>query len=84
MPPTFSALVQATTSGLGTPLAHPWCLTAWLNGRVAEGFPGGSVVKNPAANAGDSGSIPGLEDSAGGGNGNPLQYSWSCKELEMT
>ena len=24
------------------------------------GFPGGSVVKNPAANAGDTGLIPGL------------------------
>ena len=25
-----------------------------------RGFPGGTVVKNPAANAGDMGSIPGL------------------------
>ena len=25
-----------------------------------EGFPGGSVVKNPPANAGDTGSIPSL------------------------
>ena len=25
-----------------------------------QGFPGGSVVKNPQANAGDLGSIPGL------------------------
>ena len=35
------------------------------------------VVKNPPANAGDirdSGSIPGLRRSPGGGNGNPLQY----------
>ena len=39
------------------------------------GFPGGSVVKNPPANAGDAGSIPGLEGSPGEGNGNPLQYS---------
>ena len=33
---------------------------------VNEGFPGGSGVKNPPANAGDlgdMGSIPGLEDS---------------------
>ena len=41
------------------------------------GFPGGSVVKNPLANAGDIGSIPG----SGSGkspreeNVNPLQYS---------
>ena len=39
------------------------------------GFPGGSVVKNLPANAGDEGSIPGLRRSPGEGNGNPLQYS---------
>jgi len=42
------------------------------------GFPGGSVVKNPPANAGDAGdsvSISGSGRSPGGGNGNPLQYS---------
>ena len=33
------------------------------------------VVKNPPDNAGDTGSIPGLGRSSGGGNGNPLQYS---------
>ena len=32
------------------------------------------MVKNPSANAGDSGSIPGLGRSPGGGHGNPLQY----------
>ena len=40
-----------------------------------EGFPGGSVVKNPPANTKHLGSIPGLGRSPGGGNGNPLQYS---------
>ena len=42
-------------------------------------FPGGSVVKNPPANAGDTrdvGSIPGSGKSPGRGNSNPLQYSW--------
>ena len=39
------------------------------------GFPVGLVVKNPSANAGDAGSIPGLGRSPGGGNGNPFQYS---------
>ena len=42
------------------------------------GFLGGSVVKNPPANAGDvrdMGLIPGLGRSPGGGHGNPLQYS---------
>ena len=34
-----------------------------------------SVVKNPPANAGDTGSTPGSGRSPGEGNGNPLQYS---------
>ena len=38
-------------------------------------FPGGSLVKNPPANAGELGVISGLGISPGGGNGNPLQYS---------
>ena len=33
------------------------------------------VVKNLPANAGDTGSIPGLGRSPGGGHGNPLQHS---------
>ena len=33
------------------------------------------VVKNPPANAGDLGFIPGLKRSPGEGNGNPLQGS---------
>ena len=39
------------------------------------GFPGGSVVKNTPANAGDAGDsslIPGSGKSPGGGNGNAL------------
>jgi len=39
------------------------------------GFPGGSVVRNLPANAGDEGSIPGSGRPLGEGNGNPLQYS---------
>ena len=45
------------------------------------GFPGGSVVKNLPAKAGDAGSIPGLGRSPGEENGNPLQYS--CLEIPM-
>ena len=40
-----------------------------------SGFPGGSVVKNPPANAGDMSLIPGSGRSPGEGNGNPLQYT---------
>ena len=42
------------------------------------------MVKNPSANAGDirdTGLIPGLGRSPGGGHGNPLQYS--CLENPM-
>ena len=61
------------------------CILSW-------GFPGGSVVKIPPANAGDVGLIPGLEDHLekeiathfsilGEGNGNPFWYS--CLENPM-
>ena len=42
---------------------------------LSIGFPGGSVVKNLPANAGNVGLISGSGISPGGGNGNPLQYS---------
>ena len=42
-----------------------WCLTG--------GFPGGSDSKASACNAGDLGSIPGLERSPVEGNGYPLE-----------
>ena len=66
----------------------------------AMGFPGGSVVKKPPINAGDTGSISGSGGCPGEGNGNPLQCSclgnpvdrggWQAtvhrvaKELDMT
>ena len=40
-----------------------------------ESFQGGSVAKNPPANAGDMGLIPELGRSPRGGNGNPFQCS---------
>ena len=49
-----------------------------------RGFPGGAVVKNLPAQAGDArdvGSIPGLGRSPAIGNGNLLQYS--CLENSM-
>ena len=39
------------------------------------GFPGTSAGKEPACNAGDPGSIPGLGRSATEGKGYPFQYS---------
>ena len=46
-------------------------------------FPGGQVVKNPPANAGDSGSISALGRSPGEGNGHPLKYlAWEIPWTE--
>ena len=46
-----------------------------------KGIPGGSVVKNLTASAGDLGLIPGLGRPTGEGSDNPLQYS--CLENSM-
>ena len=62
----------------------PHLNTSWpatlisLNWTYSWGFPGGSAVKNPSANARDirdEGLTPGLGRSCGEGNGTPLQYS---------
>ena len=66
----------------------------------SELSPGGSDGKESACNAGEPGSIPGLERCPGEGNGNPFQYSclenpmdrgawwatvhWVTKESDMT
>ena len=47
-----------------------------------KGFPGGSVVKNPPADAGDRGLIPGLGQFSGGGKGNPLQHSCLANSMD--
>ena len=39
------------------------------------GFPSGSTIKNPHANAGDTGFITGSGSSSGRGNGNLTHYS---------
>ena len=72
---------------------HPWGLLAhffscqlkcFLNIEVVfpDGFPDGSVVKNPPANAGDVSLIPGSGRSPGVENGNPLQYSCLGNPME--
>ena len=60
------------------PSSHLILITNLL---IDVGFPGGSGVKNLPANAGDSGSIPGLERAPGEGSGNQPQYS--CLENSM-
>ena len=48
-------------------------------------FSGGTGIKNPPANAGDSrdmGLIPGSGKSLGVGNGNPFQYSCLASSMD--
>ena len=51
------------------------------NTKKKKGLPSSSMSYEPACNAEDLGSIPGLERSPGVGNGNPLQSS--CLENPM-
>ena len=46
-------------------------------------FPGSSVGKESACNAGDPGSIPGLGRSLRERIGYPLQYSWSSLVAQL-
>ena len=48
----------------------------WFSTSCYIASSGGSAVTNSPANVGDVGSVPGLGISLGGGNGNPLQYSY--------
>ena len=50
-------------------------MTVEFSNQVRVSVPGGSVVKNLPASAGDTGSIPGSGRSPGGENGNLLQYA---------
>ena len=56
-------------------LSHLYFLFLTLSYLIALVFLGSSAGKESACNAGDWGSVPGLERSAGGGHGNLLQYS---------
>ena len=62
-------------------VGEQWCLNQYIWWKY---FPGGLVVKNLPANPGDGGHMNSIldgEDSPGGRNGNPLQYS--CLENPM-
>ena len=66
------SLAQATIHGVAKSQARLSDFTSLIH---LLGIPGGSDSKASACNAGDPGSIPGLERFPGEGNGNPLQYS---------
>ena len=46
------------------------------------GFPGGAMVKNPSAHAGDTGFIPGSERSPGVEYVHPLQCSCQANPID--
>ena len=48
-----------------------------------QGFPDSSDGKESTCNAGDPGSIPGLERSPEEGIGYPLQYSWASLVAQL-
>ena len=51
--------------------------------KASQGFPGGSVVKNLPANAGDKGLIPGTGRSPGEGNGaHSSILAWKIPQTE--
>ena len=60
LPPVFA--VQQGQPGVGQELLR--------------GYPGGTSDKESTCQYRRCGQIPGLERFPGGGNGNPLQYSW--------
>ena len=55
----------------------------WITAYAKEGFPDSSVGKESTSNAGDLGSIPGLERSPGEGIGYQLQYSWAALVAQL-
>jgi len=83
----LESILEATDlSGLFSP--PMWSLVLLLGVFLGTsllflGFPGSSVSKEPACNAGDPGSIPGLGRSAGEGIGYPLQYSWASLMAQL-
>ena len=72
--------MQVRSLGREDPLEKEISTPEFLPG----GFPGGSVVKSPPANAGDAGSIPGSGRFPGGGNGKVLKlFQCSCWDNPM-
>ena len=81
-------LLESFSNSLGCKLWKEihFCHQAFGNFHSHKGgFLGDPVVKNPPANGGDTGSIPGLERSPEEGNGNLLQYfAWEIVGTEKT
>ena len=72
-----------TSLNLKKTKALPPGSTCRLTADISICFPGSSVGKESACNAGDPGSIPGSGRSPGEGIGYPLQYSWASLAAQL-
>ena len=62
-----------------------WCVVLCSpQKQIYSGFPSGSVVKNPSANARDTGSIPGPGDPTCCGATKPILHNYGACALEPT
>ena len=77
----FSGRDALFSQRLWTQVFNPVELPTKFLSVLTDGLPWGSDGKESACNAGDPGSILGLERSPAGAHGNPLQYS--CLENSM-
>ena len=79
---------ERESSCISTVLKKNSCLGNFLGIQCSPllllgGFPGSSVGKESAWNAGDPGSNPGLGGSSGEGIGYPLLYSWASLVAQL-
>ena len=65
------------------PVLENDCIQLKARPQFYQGFPGSSVGKESACNAGDPGSIPGSGRSPGEGMGYPLQCSWASLVAQL-
>ena len=56
---TYISIITLNVNGLNAPTKR-YRLAEWIQKQNPLGFPGGAVVENLPANAGDMGSSPGL------------------------
>ena len=72
----FSFFRGSSSLGLNPDLPHCRWIPYQLSHKRSPGFLAGSVVRNPLANAGDVGLIPGLGRPLREGNSDPLEYTF--------
>ena len=74
--------LDCSSAWVQSPQNFSWTPLVWGSSIFPLGFPGGAVVKNLSANAGDARSIPESGRSPGGGDSNLLQYSFRGNPMD--